>query len=482
MNFSRFLLFCAVLSGLTVTDQMPDLVGEANLTIVVVDSNEAAPNDPDTVVVAAKFIEWLVIKSLLLLGTIATAMLGVLALFSLRYSQEVSQVLSTTLEFWGALLYYWKGNSTYADCPYFENDLHARVHVRSLALVSELWSKPHYRNGTFAEDMRKNLRNVALPGTGIPLSLLCWSSLFFKLELFFGLPFVSLVVARSKSKAGNSTFVATYKEVLLTPTDWFSLWRLNCRLASYHALRTEDAGFRSEDKWTFLTEGSAKGIPVSPFLKTPKIVVKDRNEEGGLGIHFYKNAMHGGDWIIQVALENNDFVSSLLPKEAPLSTIRIVTASEKSFNPDSPIKPLSCVFRAGRAGAATDHDAILFDVNLSTGEIGRGTVNKKWYRVGLSHVGKSVPEDEVFTAHPDSGVAVSGRKIPNIEKIVSLCLDAHSLSCPNVPLCGWDVAMTQLHGNVLLEVNLSCNFFQGTVDIPSYIRFVDTQFKNLEKL
>ena len=50
-----------------------------------------------------------------------------------------------------------------------------------------------------------------------------------------------------------------------------------------------------EDKWTFLIEGQELGVPVSPFLQIEDIVCKNKNVEGGLGIHFYKNALHGGD-------------------------------------------------------------------------------------------------------------------------------------------------------------------------------------------
>jgi hypothetical protein len=43
---------------------------------------------------------------------------------------------------------------------------------------------------------------------------------------------------------------------------------------------------------------------VSPFLDIEDIVVKDKNMEGGLGINFYKNALHGGDYIIQKKIKN----------------------------------------------------------------------------------------------------------------------------------------------------------------------------------
>ncbi len=86
-----------------------------------------------------------------------------------------------------------------------------------------------------------------------------------------------------------------------------------------------------EDKWVFLVDGKSKGIPVSPFLDIPSVVIKDKvivgwsltsvpihciyitkqlcvlhmrllmfcsqNEEGGMGVYFYDNASNGGDWV-----------------------------------------------------------------------------------------------------------------------------------------------------------------------------------------
>lgn len=48
-------------------------------------------------------------------------------------------------------------------------------------------------------------------------------------------------------------------------------------------------------------------MPVSPFLEIESIVVKDKNMEGGLGINFYQNALHGGDYIIQKKIQNADW-------------------------------------------------------------------------------------------------------------------------------------------------------------------------------
>ena len=91
----------------------------------------------------------------------------------------------------------------------------------------------------------------------------------------------------------------------------FSFWRLNCRLASYHALITGEAGYECEDKWKFLTRCEEADIPISPCMHVPSIICKHRNEEGGLGFHAFKNATVGGDWIIQESLTNAPWLAKV---------------------------------------------------------------------------------------------------------------------------------------------------------------------------
>lgn len=52
---------------------------------------------------------------------------------------------------------------------------------------------------------------------------------------------------------------------------------------------------------------------------------------------------------------------------------------------------------------------------------------------------------------------------------------------PEVPIVGWDVAFTT-KGIFLLEVNLSCNFFRGSFDLPRYIDLIDRYWRQLEKM
>ena len=78
---------------------------------------------------------------------------------------------------------------------------------------------PHYRNGTFQQDMARNLRNVALPGTGLPLSMLCHSYYGLVLFLVFGYPLVALVAAYFRFT--DNSLAAQFRYHLLTPRDWY---------------------------------------------------------------------------------------------------------------------------------------------------------------------------------------------------------------------------------------------------------------------
>lgn len=146
-------------------------------------------------------------------------------------------------------------------------------HMYSLVKTLLLWDQPHYRAPSFAADLRDNLRNVAVPGTGacstwrlrcsrgaserwlstaclpdprprsrrlrllhtrpgVPLSVFCVSrgaALFFLLVLN---PLLSLVAAcyMARSSGGSTSVADAYWELLLAPRHWFAIWRHNCLL------------------------------------------------------------------------------------------------------------------------------------------------------------------------------------------------------------------------------------------------------------
>lgn len=406
-------------------------------------------------------------------------------------------VITTTLEYWRGLSYFLRGGSLQAFKGFDyagKKDIRAEVQVRSLALIVQLWDQPHYRNGTFKDDMEKNLRNVAVPGTGVPLSLLCFSKWLVLLCLYLLLPLVCLISAFNErfwaKDFSLSGLGRGYRSHLIHPTDWFSFWRLNCRLATYHSHVTKEADYRVEDKWTFLTLAQELAVPVTPWLDADHIICKHRNEEGGLGFQHFANATHGGDWIIQQRIQNAASINALLPTEAPLSTFRVISAStgglhshlDQARRPPAQVRALSCVWRAGRKGAATDHKCIMFDCDLETGALRQGVTSSHWYQLGLASVLFSPwTSADPSSTHPDTGLTLSGKVIPEMPAIIQLVEEAHLSMCPGVPMVGWDVAITPT-GLMLLEANLSCNFFRASFDEEAYLALVHKYFLTLEDI
>merc|ERR1712060_57530 len=274
-------------------------------------------------------------------------------------------------------------------------------------------------------DLRDNLRNLAFPGTVVPLSLWCsyrWTAWAFALVAYpiacFFSALAVLVCEPQAEWCSLSAFLRelslAYQRQLLTPDDWFTFWRLNCAVTALHDHTLKGkvkADYEMESKWDFLVRAAEKKVAVSPCVGLGKlaklglelgaeIVAKDKNCEGGMGIHFLKNACHGGDWILQPRLQNSKALDELLPKNAPLSTMRVLTASCAGMPEDSAwrrtreeITPLTVVFRAGRAGAQTDHSAIFYNVDRTSAQITRGGSNAHWYEVGLK---KSDLSEEVW--------------------------------------------------------------------------------------
>lgn len=125
--------------------------------------------------------------------------------------REVFEALSNTQAYWRAMCHFLAGGTYHEDAVALrELPVAARVHCFGRALQVHgraleclemvwrcvnmstcspptaqtrlyfttsrqviLWDTPHYRCESWRTDMRNNLRNVALPGTHFPLSILC---------------------------------------------------------------------------------------------------------------------------------------------------------------------------------------------------------------------------------------------------------------------------------------------------------------------
>ena len=418
--------------------------------------------------------------------------------FLMKLGGCVKDMVWTVVTFYRVLFKLWRrgeGGSLKATREAFPSlTQQEMVYLYSLSIIPFLWDTPHYRRGTFREDGVANLKNVAIPGTGIPLSYVAYTRVGFYLFLLAGVPLITFVAAIVEARTMTSSLgeVATaFRKHLLGPDDWFSRWRMNCRVASLHAAVTGCEEYALEDKLAFLDAAEDAGLAVTPSLSVEKLIVKHRNEEGGLGFHAFTNAKSGGDWIIQPAIKNSDALNTLLPQNAPLSTFRVVTSSrggvprdDLSMAPEVPrsaIKALSCVWRAGREGAATDHSSILFDVDVENRVFGDGSVNAGWYELGPRALWTTpFRNDEVMGIHLDSGVQVTGTPLERAQDIVDMAADFHHMLIPHLPFAGWDVAFVEGGELQILELNASCNFFQGHVDQDEYTRVLWEYFEGCD--
>ena len=179
----------------------------------------------------------------------------------------------------------------------------------------------------------------------------------------------------------------------------------------------------------------------------------------------------------------------MLPANAPLSTFRVATISQASTDltgTPSPqdIKTILCTFRAGRENAKTDHVSLLFDVDVATGNVGTGKINRNWYRCGpLEFMNCPWRNTEEYTHHPDGDIPVTGTQIPDMKRIKDVVEHAHLQLCPDVPIAGWDVVLTDdaTLPICLLEANLSCGFFEGSFDLETYVKFCEDILVSIQK-
>mmetsp|Transcript_22375 Transcript_22375/g.46362 ORF Transcript_22375/g.46362 Transcript_22375/m.46362 type:complete len:463 (-) Transcript_22375:123-1511(-) len=412
----------------------------------------------------------------------------------------LSPLLPPLWKYWRTLLFFWTGGR-YADAgSRLGLSKFSRAHLYSLASVPWLMQQPHYRTGTFQQDMLTNLRNVVMPTGlfGVPLSICARSRVHAVLTAWLVIPAAAFVGSWWRKLRGlEASASECFARSLLAPTDWFQLWRLNCRLASMTSLATQSKDFELEDKWVFIKTCMEKGIPVTPVMDQPvTLIAKDVLEEGGMGIHVLKNVLHGGRWILQEKLDNCDAVKQLLPDAAPLSTMRVLTGSLGALaalgsdaGKNCTAQTLATVWRAGRKGANTDHSCVMVDVpgGKVSEVLGGASSSAHWYASGWKSLGMPLStKDGCITAHPDTGLELKGKVLPSASAAAKLCERAHDALMPEVPLAGWDVAFCPAKDGgsqpdlVLLEANLSCNFFRGSIAWEEYSSLLDEHFAAID--
>ncbi len=386
-------------------------------------------------------------------------------------------MFSTIYYYYKYLFYFILNNKKIDECKFLSNKKNdILTHIYCLSLNYKLWNTIHYRNTSFKKDIKDNLSNICIPSTGICLSILVCNKYIYLFSLLVINPLIcfvySILMLIFRFKNPNIIF----KKNLLYPDSWFWIWRKNCTLVQYHYHKTNSKNYEFENKKKFLEKVDMLNFPITPYVKND-FILKNINIEGGMGIHTYRNAFQNGDWIIQPKLNNNNFLKKILPNDSPLSTIRIVTCFD-----NCDYKSLSAVLRAGFSNEKTDHKSILFNINLKTGVIEYGKKNDNWYKIGFKNLCNSnnILKNIYFKKHTETNKLVTTKEIPDFLKITNICEQVHKKLLPDIPIAGWDIALTEEIGICLVEVNLSCNLFCAEFDKKFYNKFLYNWFTNLD--
>ena len=126
-------------------------------------------------------------------------------------------------------------------------------------------------------------------------------------------------------------------------------------------------------------------------------------------------------YIIESLLKQQGFLNQINPNS--VNTVRINTLIDGNN-----IRVLSVGFRTGVGTRVTDNShsgGIFWQVNPETGQIAYGSRD----------FGK------IFSAHPETGVVVTGAYIPRYQEALDLCFLAHK-RLPSIPQIGWDVVIS----------------------------------------
>jgi hypothetical protein len=153
----------------------------------------------------------------------------------------------------------------------------------------------------------------------------------------------------------------------------------------------------------------------------------------------YGNLSRQEPYILQACLENHPEIADLTTGAA--ATVRIVTGRL----PDSRAEFVIAAFKLPVGASSADNFAaggLASPVDEATGVLG-----------------PAIAKDLAASwceRHPDTGAAISGRRLPFWPEAVDLALRAHD-ALPEFALLGWDVALTP-DGPSLVETNRGWSF------------------------
>lgn len=147
---------------------------------------------------------------------------------------------------------------------------------------------------------------------------------------------------------------------------------------------------------------------------------------------FFDKPSGGGKYIIEELIENEDIMASLHPKS--LNTVRIPT-----IRYNDRVEIIHPFLRMGCGDAVVDNagsGGIMGNVDVLTGVV----------------YAAADEQGRAYTQHPDTGIELIGFTIPRWQEAVEQ-VKKMAMVLPSVRYVGWDMALTNKNGWVMIEGN-----------------------------
>ena len=185
-----------------------------------------------------------------------------------------------------------------------------------------------------------------------------------------------------------------------------------------------------------------------------KLFVKPAGGQGGYGILIFARGADGayvtgagerlspelllrlaaaGDYILQPGIVQAAHMSAVYPHS--VNTFRLATENLRGE-----VRVLCSTLRTGRSGRQVDNsaqDGVVIGLDAGAGAM-RETA--------------STEMDETFAAHPDTGFAFAGYRIPGWDEVVRFAVES-AAKLPQFTYLGWDIAVAD-DGPLAIETNL----------------------------
>lgn len=331
------------------------------------------------------------------------------------------------------------------------------VSIWALCVPYRLWRAPRRYDGTTFEDAYTR-------GAGRSRAFVPYRGLY--LVFLFLWPFVAWLRAlwrRTEAPRYWRLFLARPDLSLLHPksdyTEAEAAWsRPDFALGMYAAWdysKTRADWHSLEDKGVFVKRAREAGLPIPPTVTSAEAIArggqwicKDPTADLGYGVAWLTaeelaEVDDHHEIVVQERLYNHPALP--FPKDAPLSTLRVITLLDANGEPTVS----RCAVRIGRSGSPVDNTqqgGIWCRVDLETGELCAGVKKDDF---GVWEDGHPIRHGE----HPDNGRSFVGVRVPWFDEGRRLALEAHRKLAPDAPSLGWDVALAA-EAPVLLEVNV----------------------------